>query len=869
MTNRTTAITAALILLAATFLAVTTGLRSLDWSEEEIPGFFIDPSRHVSVLSLPGWPITGAPLPTAITHIDGTRLKSADHLYQMVRAKPPGASIQYSTESLGGLGPAFAAPARVFDRVEMSTLFLSLILNGLLTIAIALSVWRQHAGSSQARAFFFAGLSLGALAIATVAVASAGTLSRLQILAQPLAAAALIHLAAVFPTNVLRNGRAPALFAIYGPFAALAVVYQLIWPDTYGTGLLHGVSSLSLAAAAAGFVASLALRLLPRNPIVVRRRAAIAISGIVAVALASLLWAIVKGADWRAITAALCTCGAVIPLATGAAIAAPDFFALDRRLRAILTYGLAIPAVAVLYLGSVYLISPKIAASSSFVATIPFALLNLALLFAIAPVVRVVSGWVDRFFSPETYSTDRSLANLNRGLSSARTTQTLVSNTLEVLRRTLLPESATVYLRGRGAGFPLFAYDDPEQRKIAVPNELAEKLEAGENAIRYQWDDGSGREVPRLLDRLAADMLVPIYRGGSCVGAIALAGKKSGHPYDSRDVSLIRTAADQIALALPNAAAQDKLDVLHKNLDELSESLRVQTNRTETLKAMNTELGDALNKLRETHHQLTQNQQHVLRVERLAALSRLSVGLTREISGPIGSVLNSLRGIAKIGKEHAELEREPAKQREALDEIMALSQNAAAWLERAIAYLRSFQSLGHGAKADKLESFAVRDAFNDVTQLLRARLRETECEVEYKEDPESLQLYGSRQRFTLVLVDLVTAAAQAYEDNQARDAKICIEAELTSQGVCVRVIDWAGGVPAAAVPRLLEELGVDHELGNRRGLWIAKNLVEEGFGGTLEAVTNDEHTCFSAIFPSVFTQSGPMAPPPSLRQAAN
>ncbi len=870
MPKRYRLLTAIALGSAASVLALFVALNSFDWIEAKTPGFFIDPSRQVSLLTLPGWPQVHKQWPSEIKSVDGLPAREAAQFYQLVRTRPEGADIVYKTTRLGVPGEGFSAKTRTITGAEYGLLFLGLVINGLITILVAVSVWRRHPDSASANSALAAGMSLGVLAITSVATTIGdGSLARLQILAQSMAPAALIHLALVFPSNLLRNAKSPAYFAIYTPFAALALMYQLTWPDPYGSGMLHAAATLAIIGAGVGLVGSVLVRLLPGNPIVVRRRAAIAGTGMVGVITAALLWGSIGGFDWRAMTAALFACGGLISLAIGGAISGRDFFSLDERLRAIITYATAIPAVAVLYFGSVYLLGPKISDPSSPMAgTAPFALLNLGLLFAVSPVIRVVRGWVDRMFSPETYSADRSLSNLNRGLSSARTTQTLAANTLEVLKRTLGPKKATVFLRGRGAGFPLFAYDDPEQRKLAVPTELVEKLEAGENAVRYQWDDGSGRTIPPLLDRLDADLMVPMYRSGACVGVIALSAKESGHPYDARDIAFIRAAANQIALALPNAAAQDKLDILHKNLDELNESLRVQTNRTETLKAMNSELGEALNQLRDTHHRLTENQQEILRAERLSALSRLSVGLTQEISGPLGTVLNSLQGIAKIGKDNTGTVREPAKQRQAIDEMLGHAQTGAAWVERTISYLRSFQALGRGAATDKLESFAVRDAFSDVTQLLRLRLRETACSVNYKEDPDALQLYGSRQRFALVLVDLVTAAIQAYQEAQIRDGIISVEAELTSQGVTVHVVDWAGGVPAAAIPRLLDQLGSDEMVGNRRGLWIAKNLVEEGFGGTLEAVTNDERTCFSAVFPSVFAQRGPMAPPPSIRKVA-
>jgi len=870
MKNRYRLLASSTLIVGAAALSLFVAVHSASWIGAQTPGFFVDPTRQISLLTLPGWPTTDDQWPAQITAVDGVRAKSAGDVYQAARSKPEGSEITYETTRLGVRGDGFQARSRRLATAEFTLLFLGLIANGFLTILIAATVWCRHRESAAASAFLIAGAGLGFLAITSVAAVSMGSLARVQILAQTLAAAGILHLAAVFPRNRLGSNKVGGLFAIYTPFTALAFMYQLTWPDPYGGAMLHAAATFAGVGAAILITASLLLRLSRHNPIIVRRRAAIALTGIGAASKVALAWTTAAGADWRIIPAAVFASGSIITLAFAAAISGRDFFTLDERLREIVSYASAVLIVAALYFGALYLLGVRIAKPGTPVATtMPFAILNVLLLFAVAPLVRGIRAWVNRVFSPETYSPDRSLAKLNHGLSSARTTQTMIGNTLDILRKTLAPRKATVFLRAPGRGFALLAYDDPEQRKIPVPTDFADLLESGENAVRYQWDDGSGRAAPHLLDRLDAELLVPMYRNGSCVGVIALAAKRSAHPYDTRDIAFIRAAATQIALALPNAAAQDKLDVLHKNLEELNESMRLQTNRTETLKAMNAELGEALDKLRDTHHQLIQNQQEILRAERLTALTRLSVGLTQEISGPLATVLNALQGIAKIGKVLAQSPRDPRKQDTAIGDMIGHAQTSAAWLERTIAYLRSFQALARGASADELESFAVRDSLADVTRLLRLRLRQTACTVDYDEGPDAVQVYGSRQRFELVLVDLISGAIEAYEEDQIRSGRISVEAERTRGGVSVSVIDWAGGINPAAIPRLLEQLGSDDPIGNRRGLWIAKNLIEEGFGGTLEAFTNEERVCFTAIFPAAFTQSGPMPEPPSLKRAAN
>lgn len=863
--NTAAAVGLAAILALGGFVAVGSAHRS----GEQFPGFFVDTALNVSLLSLPGWPHTAGGWPSVVTRADGVAIESAAQLYSLAKNANPTAPITYETSRLGIAGPPIIAPARPLSGFELAVVFAGLLLNGIIACAVALLVWRNQPPSRGADALLIAGAAVGVFAVTAVSAVGDGALARLNILAQCLAGAGILHLALVFPADVLPRAKSAALFAVYAPFAALALVYQLIWPDPYGSGLLNGVATAATIAASAVLILGILLRLWSRRAVVVRRRAAIATSGIAGMAVVAASWISAAGLDWRALPAALLSSGWLIPLAIGGAIAARDFFALDQRLRGILTYGTAIPAIAVAYCAALYLIGPHAVANGAPVAiTLPFLVLNLAMIVAVAPVIRIARHAVDRLFSPESYSVDRNLDNLKRGLSAARTTQTLVGNTIEILQRTLRPARLTVFLRGRGAGFPVYAYDDPEERRIAVPTELADVLDDGEIAFRHQWDEGWRSVPPRLLDRFDADLLVPISRAGSCVGMIALAAKRSGRPYDGRDIAFVRAASDQIALALPNAAAQDRLEILQETLDQLTENLRLQTTRTEALKQTNAELSEALGRLRDTHLELADKQRAILRAEHLTALERLSVALTQELSGPLAAVLVALRGIGRLGKEHAEPIHTPERQRMAIDQMMAHADSGAAWLERAISYLRSFQGLGT-AESSAGDRFAVRDAFSEALQLLRPRLRESGCELDYTESPEALELYGSRQRFVLVLVDLIGAAIQAYAEGKIGNGRIEVRAELTAQEICVSVVDWANGLATAAIPQLLDQLASDELIGNRRGLWIAKNLVEEGFGGTLEVSTNDAMTCFTAVLPHRFGKRASMGAPPSLRLAAS
>ena len=62
-----------------------------------------------------------------------------------------------------------------------------------------------------------------------------------------------------------------------------------------------------------------------------------------------------------------------------------------------------------------------------------------------------------------------------------------------------------------------------------------------------------GREAAELAN-FAVEMLAPVEHAGQMTGILALASKRSREPYSQEDVSLIRAAVNQVAIALANAA---------------------------------------------------------------------------------------------------------------------------------------------------------------------------------------------------------------------------------------------------------------------------------------------------------------------------
>jgi len=74
--------------------------------------------------------------------------------------------------------------------------------------------------------------------------------------------------------------------------------------------------------------------------------------------------------------------------------------------------------------------------------------------------------------------------------------------------------------------------------------------------------------------------------------------------------------------------------------------------------------------------------------------------------------------------------------------------------------------------------------------------------------------------------------------------------------VVVTVTDGAGGIPQQVLPRIFDELFTTKERGRGTGLglWIARNLVEQEFGGTLTVTTTGVGSCFTVALPGQSVQ---------------
>jgi signal transduction histidine kinase len=504
----------------------------------------------------------------------------------------------------------------------------------------------------------------------------------------------------------------------------------------------------------------------------------------------------------------------VFPMSLGYAVVKRDLFEIDAMLRRTITYAIMVVLIAFLYLSILLGIASldwyrELAASSP----LTLALLNLAFLLLFAPLRSRVQVAVDRVFFRQDYDPETALARLGRTLAAAYTVDDVVAKLAQTMTDTVCPATTVLYRHDSDNRFHRHGDGDEGAPILLLPPASANRLWAGEVATRYEHDDGQDTP-PAPWHSISAELLVPVQSGALLVGMVAFGPRRSGRSYTIHDLAFVRAAVGQVALALQNA--------------------------------------DAFESIRRAYEKLAHNQASLIRADRLTTLGRLTAGMAHEVNTPLAAVQNSLQLLRELAAEYQSSIDDPSvgpdDHREIAAEIVATVEKASRWSAKAAAFVSKVKM--HGRESgSSAEWFPVRAVVEETKALLVHRLRATGCDVTFSEEPRDVRLRGDRGRLGQVLVNLVANALDAYEERGVSGRCVDVCARGTDGVVTVTVTDEAGGIPPDVLPRIFDELFTtkDPGKGTGLGLWIARNLLEESFAGTLTVEsTVGIGTCFTA-----------------------
>jgi signal transduction histidine kinase len=761
---------------AVTVILVCT-FNSMLWISRPFPGFFLWPNLFVPAVGGPGWTgyEAGVPYESRLTYIDDEAVTSANDVYRITRQEGPEEDLTYTFES---------PDAHEEVELDIPTMRLGvddylwslgsyLVIGSLLTL-LGFAVYLIRPDRPGARAMLVASAIWGLYLVTSADMIGPAWFQPLYLLLRAIAPVALIHLALSFPVQrgVLRRHRW-ALPALYACAAAVGLADTVVFDRSFATfiALSHFHAAATMVGGAV-LIGALILDLLFPPSAAARQRTKIAaVGGVLAFVspVAGYFVSYVMGVSIPFNLIAIPM--AVFPVAIGWAIVKDDLFEVDAIIRRAVAWAILTGLIAALYLAGVGLLEVWFAGRASRVAQLFFLL---ALVAVLNPLHNQVQVAINYLFSRSKFDYRKTVDEASQALATLLDLEMVVERILTTITETIHVEFGAVWLRGEGGNYRL---QSVVGRAAAA---LPKKLEADSALIkriarRPQHFLGEealfGRQPREELATLGTHLLVPMSFERRVVGLIALGAKQSGRFFSGEDLALLRTLANQGAVAVQNAQSYH------------------------TLKRVNQELRDA--------------QSRLIEAERFAAIGELSALVAHGIRNPLAGI--------KAAAQYAELDLSSEHPlRENIADIITEVDKLEGRIKALLDFARPFEP--HLAPCDVAQ--IVRDALAS----LRTQIVAQGIAVVTDIDPSLPRVELDYAQIEQVLLALMSNAIEAMPPG----GRLTVGVERNDDRGCLRltVADTGPGIPADQLPHLFDLFVTAKPSGTGLGLAFAKKIVE-------------------------------------------
>jgi len=529
----------------------------------------------------------------------------------------------------------------------------------------------------------------------------------------------------------------------------------------------------------------------------------------------------------------------LFPAAVGYGIVRRDLFDLRLVARSSAAYGAATLAITGVFAALITLAAGALRRFDVDARTPIFSLVFIPIaIFAFNPLLRRVQRVVDDVFDRERRAYRRAVREISEAMVSMLSAKEIVERILIAVTDTMGVERALVMLHGDAGD----ALRPTASRGDWDPEALALELEPDHPVCRQLWmqrqelargdfDDESDPETRSacqdVFDTLDVELLVPILFGVDLLGVIAVGRKLTSERLGPDERQLLRTLANQSAIAIENAKAFDEIAQLNKTLEA-----RVEERTRE---------------LRDTQAQLVQS-------EKMRSLGQLVAGVAHELNNPIGFVHANLQlledYVERLMRPDSDARR--SRTRDAIEKLLARSQEGAQRVKQIVQDLRTFSRTDQA----ELTQVSVNEAIQRTLALMEPRTKHgIVVERDLGELPE-VRCYSGQ--LNQVFMNLLMNACDALDGH----GKISVRTRPAQNGVVLEFADDGPGMSPEVRSRVFEPFFTTKPVGKGTGLGLSiSHGIVERHGGTMTVDSEPGHG-------ARFTIRLPLAPPAELESGA-
>jgi signal transduction histidine kinase len=221
--------------------------------------------------------------------------------------------------------------------------------------------------------------------------------------------------------------------------------------------------------------------------------------------------------------------------------------------------------------------------------------------------------------------------------------------------------------------------------------------------------------------------------------------------------------------------------------------------------------------------ELAESRQSAINAAKMAALGEMSASVAHEVNNPLTVILLRAQRLDMLARTET---MDAAVVRKTAHDIDRTVER----IRRIVDALRAFARQGD---EDPLRPELLAPIIEDTVELCAHRFRQRGVELTVDAIPDRLMVDCRGTQVTQVLLNLLSNAYDAVENQDERWVRITVEAKDVE--VHIGVVDSGPGVPAEIAARIMEPFYTTKEIGRGTGLGLSLSKgIAEAHGGRLE-----------------------------------
>jgi len=565
----------ALFMLVISAVSLVT---AVTWINRPFPGFLIFDFPYIGSMGSRDWPGIASGLKTMerVKAVEGVPVKEGREVLSLVEGLEPGDPVTYTIQSGGGTREV-TVPLHTFGLKDFLLVFLIPFLGGFALYALGVIAYLMKPNTKSSWVFLVLCFSLGTYMVTGFEMQSSYIFVHLHYVIISLFPATFFHLGLIFPERK-PIPRLPVLeVLIYMIAAVLTGAYQAYlfsFPDILdaGSGLIPQYGKIALVNrfftlfCVAALFALMIHSSFRGSTTVARQRARMILFGVTVAFVPSVIISLLVFLFRLNFPYNFLVFFVVFfPASIAYSIVRHNLFDADEIIKRTVGYfvvtGLIVGAYAGISLAmNVYFGTYQLAHSRAF--PVIFAL---GTILVFNPLRDRIQRLVDRLFFRREYNYGEVVEKVGNAMNSLLD----LGQIMQRLIRTFIDDvfintSSVMLLTPAGTEYRVCLAggdhrDDVEDRFLDRNEDLIKILEEEKHYLtKYDvMEDprfrAASEQCVRQFEGLHASLVVPLVYQGKVMGLLNLGEKKSGKSYNREDIELLRTLANQGAMAIENA----------------------------------------------------------------------------------------------------------------------------------------------------------------------------------------------------------------------------------------------------------------------------------------------------------------------------